>query len=92
MQEVRRALRVRGGAEDRALVVFQRQALCFVRGSGAIMPATTVAALAIARAAAEVPRHDFHCEDDSKKECGGPRINDPKASPSEGRGCGLAKT
>jgi hypothetical protein len=55
MQEVRRALRVRGGAEDRALVDFQHQTLRFEPGSGAIIPATTVAAPAIARAAAEVP-------------------------------------
>jgi hypothetical protein len=44
-----------------------RQRLRFERGTGAIIPATAVAAPAIARAAAEVPRHNFHCEDDSEK-------------------------
>jgi hypothetical protein len=44
-----------------------RQTLRFERGTGAIIPATSVAAPAIARAAAEVPRHNFHCEDGSKK-------------------------
>jgi len=44
-----------------------RQTLRFERGTGAIIPATSVVAPAIARAAAEVPRHNFHCEDDSKK-------------------------
>jgi hypothetical protein len=37
------------------------------RGTGAIIPATALAAPAVARAAVEVPRHNFHCEDDSKK-------------------------
>jgi hypothetical protein len=44
-----------------------RQTLHFERGTGAIIPATAVAAPAVARAAAEVPRHNFHCEDDSEK-------------------------
>jgi hypothetical protein len=43
------------------------QTLRFERGTGAIIPATAVAVPAVARAAAEVPRHNFHCEDDSKK-------------------------
>jgi len=33
------------------------------RGTGAIIPATAVAAPAVARSAVEVPRHNFHCED-----------------------------
>lgn len=35
------------------------------RGTGAIIPATAVAAPAVARNAVEVPRHNFHCEDDN---------------------------
>jgi hypothetical protein len=38
------------------------QARHFERGTGAIIPATAVAAPAIARSASEVPRHNFHCE------------------------------
>jgi hypothetical protein len=41
-----------------------RQTLRFERRTGAIIPATAVAAPAVARAAVEVPRHTFHCEDD----------------------------
>jgi hypothetical protein len=44
-----------------------RQTLRFERGTGAIIPATAVAAPAVTRAAAEVPRHNFHCEDDRKR-------------------------
>lgn len=35
------------------------------RGTGAIIPATAVAAPAVARNAVQVPRHNFHCEDDT---------------------------
>jgi hypothetical protein len=41
-----------------------------VRGSGAIMPATTVAALAIARAAAEVPHHNFTAQTTARRNAG----------------------
>jgi hypothetical protein len=44
-----------------------RQTLRAERGTGAIIPATAVAAPAVARAAVEVPRHNFHCDDDSEK-------------------------
>jgi hypothetical protein len=43
-----------------------RQPLRAERGTGAIVPAPAVAAPAVARASVEVPRHNFHCEDDSK--------------------------
>jgi hypothetical protein len=43
-----------------------RQSLRFERGTGTIIPATAVAAPAVARSAAEVPRHNFHGEDDSE--------------------------
>jgi hypothetical protein len=44
-----------------------RQTLRAERGTGAIIPATAVAAPTVARAAVEVPRHNFHCEDDGEK-------------------------
>jgi hypothetical protein len=44
-----------------------RQTLRAERGTGAIVPATAVAAPAVAQAAVEVPRHNFHCDDDSEK-------------------------
>jgi hypothetical protein len=43
-----------------------RQTLRYERGAGTIIPAASVAAPAIAHAAAEVPRHNFHCQDDSE--------------------------
>jgi hypothetical protein len=43
-----------------------RQTLHYERGTGTIIPVASVAAPAVARAAAEVPRHNFHCEDDSE--------------------------
>jgi hypothetical protein len=43
-----------------------RQTLRYERGTGTIIPVASVAAPAVARAAAEVPRHNFHCEDDSE--------------------------
>lgn len=36
------------------------------RGTGAIIPATAVAAPTVARSAVEVPRHNFHCENDTE--------------------------
>jgi hypothetical protein len=42
----------------------ERRTLHLERGTGAIIPATAVAAPAVARSAVEVPRHNFHCEDD----------------------------
>jgi hypothetical protein len=41
-----------------------RRAMSFERGTGTILPATAVAAPAVARS--EVQRHNFHCEDDKK--------------------------
>jgi hypothetical protein len=43
---------------------FGRQTMRYERGTGSIIPVASVAAPAVARAAAEVPRHNFHCEDD----------------------------
>jgi hypothetical protein len=37
------------------------------RGTGAIIPATAVAAPAVARSAVEVPPHNFHCEDEREE-------------------------
>lgn len=41
-----------------------RRAMTFERGTGTIIPASVVAAPAVARA--EVPRHSFHCQDDKE--------------------------
>jgi hypothetical protein len=40
-----------------------RQTLRYERGTGTIIPAASVSAPAVARSA-EVPRHNFHCDDD----------------------------
>lgn len=37
------------------------------RGTGAMIPATAVAAPAVARSAIESPQHNFHCEDDREE-------------------------
>ena len=43
-----------------------RQTLRYERGTGTIIPVASMATPAVARAAAEVPRHNFHCEDDDE--------------------------
>jgi hypothetical protein len=45
-----------------------RRTLHVERGTGAIIPATAVAAPAVAKSAVEVPRHNFHVEDDREDE------------------------
>jgi hypothetical protein len=57
-----------------------RQTLRFERGTGAIIPATAVAAPAVARAAVEVPRHNFHYEDHRDDLCGASATTNARAS------------